>query len=327
VITSARTAATTAALRRTTHLLVVGGGSSVSWKFIARHRLHVDWLFGLALQETCWLTCSCTASISAESYSDKLKCAFKLIVKRELFEVNFLKKLMRAPTKGGVGPVLFSDRWRGPRRPLCPRRLLTEAEGCSSLCVIMGDAAPTMTGSLQGRRIALLETRSGLGRSHRLDPCAQPRSPSCGCRRRRSGVFWWRASRQDATADGAMARGRPHKRGGLLQCRPSAGTRKLYGVDWATLRKYRPSTTFSHRQVPKWLWEPTAARQAVETAWISASVRRTFMELLVPAGCRAVEDRRFQIFEPWIVPCRQRYPTSSLLLGAFPVRATRIPHR
>jgi hypothetical protein len=30
-----------------------------------------------------------------------------------------------------------------------------------------------------------------------------------------------------------------HKRG------PSAGTRKLYGVDWATLRKYQPSTTFS----------------------------------------------------------------------------------
>jgi hypothetical protein len=32
------------------------------------------------------------------------------------------------------------------------------------------------------------------------------------------------------------------------------------------------------------LWELTAVRQAVETAWISASVRRTFIELLVPAG-------------------------------------------
>ena len=33
-----------------------------------------------------------------------------------------------------------------------------------------------------------------------------------------------------------------------------------------------------------YLWELTAIRQAVETAWISASVRRTFIELLVPAG-------------------------------------------
>jgi hypothetical protein len=33
-----------------------------------------------------------------------------------------------------------------------------------------------------------------------------------------------------------------------------------------------------------YLWEITAVRQAVETAWISASVRRTFIELLVPAG-------------------------------------------
>jgi hypothetical protein len=33
-----------------------------------------------------------------------------------------------------------------------------------------------------------------------------------------------------------------------------------------------------------YLWELTAVRQAVETAWISASVRRTFIELLVPAG-------------------------------------------
>jgi hypothetical protein len=32
------------------------------------------------------------------------------------------------------------------------------------------------------------------------------------------------------------------------------------------------------------LWELTPVRQAVETAWISASVRRTFVELLVPAG-------------------------------------------
>src|SRR5262249_17734017 len=33
-----------------------------------------------------------------------------------------------------------------------------------------------------------------------------------------------------------------------------------------------------------YLWEPTVVRQAVKTAWISASVRRTFIELLVPAG-------------------------------------------
>jgi len=33
-----------------------------------------------------------------------------------------------------------------------------------------------------------------------------------------------------------------------------------------------------------YLWELTAVRQAFETAWISASVRRTFIELLVPAG-------------------------------------------
>jgi len=33
-----------------------------------------------------------------------------------------------------------------------------------------------------------------------------------------------------------------------------------------------------------YLWEPTAVRQAIETAWISASVRRTFVEVLVPAG-------------------------------------------
>src|SRR6516164_8715147 len=33
-----------------------------------------------------------------------------------------------------------------------------------------------------------------------------------------------------------------------------------------------------------YLWELTAVRQAVETAWISGSVRRTFVELLVPAG-------------------------------------------
>ena len=33
-----------------------------------------------------------------------------------------------------------------------------------------------------------------------------------------------------------------------------------------------------------YLWELTAVRQAVEPAWISASVRRTFIELLVPAG-------------------------------------------
>jgi hypothetical protein len=33
-----------------------------------------------------------------------------------------------------------------------------------------------------------------------------------------------------------------------------------------------------------YLWELTAVRQAVETAWISTSVRRTFIELLVPAG-------------------------------------------
>ena len=32
------------------------------------------------------------------------------------------------------------------------------------------------------------------------------------------------------------------------------------------------------------LWELTAVRQAFETAWISASVRRTFIELLMPAG-------------------------------------------
>ena len=33
-----------------------------------------------------------------------------------------------------------------------------------------------------------------------------------------------------------------------------------------------------------YLWELTAVRQVLETAWISASVRRTFTELLVPAG-------------------------------------------
>src|SRR6516164_3054666 len=33
-----------------------------------------------------------------------------------------------------------------------------------------------------------------------------------------------------------------------------------------------------------YLWELTAVRQAVETGWISVSVRRTFIELLVPAG-------------------------------------------
>ena len=33
-----------------------------------------------------------------------------------------------------------------------------------------------------------------------------------------------------------------------------------------------------------YLWEPTAVGHAVETAWISASVRRIFIELLVPAG-------------------------------------------
>jgi GNAT superfamily N-acetyltransferase len=33
-----------------------------------------------------------------------------------------------------------------------------------------------------------------------------------------------------------------------------------------------------------YLWELTAVRQAVETGWISASVRRTCIELLVPAG-------------------------------------------
>ena len=32
-----------------------------------------------------------------------------------------------------------------------------------------------------------------------------------------------------------------------------------------------------------YLWELTAVRQPVETAWISPSVRRTFIELLVPA--------------------------------------------
>src|SRR6516162_10213254 len=33
-----------------------------------------------------------------------------------------------------------------------------------------------------------------------------------------------------------------------------------------------------------YLWELTAVRQALETALVSASVRRTFIELLVPAG-------------------------------------------
>ena len=33
-----------------------------------------------------------------------------------------------------------------------------------------------------------------------------------------------------------------------------------------------------------YLWEPTVVRQAIEPAWTSASVRRTFVELLVPAG-------------------------------------------
>src|SRR6516162_1519676 len=33
-----------------------------------------------------------------------------------------------------------------------------------------------------------------------------------------------------------------------------------------------------------YLWKLTAVRQALETAWVSASVRQTFIELLVPAG-------------------------------------------
>ena len=33
-----------------------------------------------------------------------------------------------------------------------------------------------------------------------------------------------------------------------------------------------------------YLWELAAVRQAIETAWISASVRRTFVEVLVPAN-------------------------------------------
>jgi hypothetical protein len=33
-----------------------------------------------------------------------------------------------------------------------------------------------------------------------------------------------------------------------------------------------------------YLWKPTAVQQAVETAWISSSVRWTFVEVLVPAG-------------------------------------------
>jgi hypothetical protein len=47
---------------------------------------------------------------------------------------------------------------------------------------------------------------------------------------------------------------------------------------------------YSHGMPPNllahycYLWEPTAVRQAVETAWISASVRRTSVEVLVPAG-------------------------------------------
>jgi hypothetical protein len=33
-----------------------------------------------------------------------------------------------------------------------------------------------------------------------------------------------------------------------------------------------------------YLWEPTVVRQNIETARTSASVSRTFVELLVPAG-------------------------------------------
>ena len=33
-----------------------------------------------------------------------------------------------------------------------------------------------------------------------------------------------------------------------------------------------------------YLWGTTVVQQAIETAWISASVRRTFVEVLVPAG-------------------------------------------
>ena len=33
-----------------------------------------------------------------------------------------------------------------------------------------------------------------------------------------------------------------------------------------------------------YLWEPTVVWQAIETVWTSASVRRTFVELLVPVG-------------------------------------------
>jgi adenylate cyclase len=40
-----------------------------------------------------------------------------------------------------------------------------------------------------------------------------------------------------------------------------------------------------------YLWEATAVRQAIETAWISASVRRTFVEVLVPAASAQGELR------------------------------------
>src|SRR5215469_9934484 len=52
------------------------------------------------------------------------------------------------------------------------------------------------------------------------------------------------------------------------------------------------------------LWELTAVRQAVETAWISASVRRTFIELLVPAGSsssRPTDDGRGAVVEAGMV--------------------------
>ena len=45
-----------------------------------------------------------------------------------------------------------------------------------------------------------------------------------------------------------------------------------------------------------YLWEPTV-RQAIETAWISASVRRTFIELLVPA--RAGYSGARALVVPW----------------------------
>src|SRR6516165_1789434 len=52
-----------------------------------------------------------------------------------------------------------------------------------------------------------------------------------------------------------------------------------------------------------YLWELTAVRQAVETAWISASVRRTFIELLVHRDDAGVCLLASVSAEPFLVAC------------------------